>query len=73
MSPDNRFQEFGSPTNVGIASMFIGGVIVNQQVQSDQSWPMRFLPAVAEEAASETDDEPNYESPLERWLNLDRT
>jgi len=70
LSPVTAYLKFGAATTVGIALAFLSCVIVNQQVQSDHSWPLRLLPDVAEEPAEVADEEeePLYEPPILEWL-----
>ena len=66
LSPD--FRQFGSAT-FGLGLVFFNCFLLAQQIQSDQSWPIRVLPDEIPESASGTAQEPSYEPPLVGWLS----
>lgn len=74
LSPYATIKQLRSATTLGLAFTFLSCVIVNQQVQSDQSRPFRVLPDELQKPgqADGTTEEPNYESPLTTWLNQGR-
>lgn len=63
LSENDVFVNFGSSMTLGIAFLLLSCTILNQQVQSDHSWPIRLLPDEDEEHAEEADEEPSYEPP----------